>query len=413
MVTSSTCTFPSPRGHELAARLERPDGPVRATAVFAHCFTCSKDLRAARRIQRALADRGIAVLSFDFTGLGASGGEFAASSFRHDVEDLVGAAAHLTATIAAPTLLVGHSLGGAAVLHAAARIESVRAVATLGAPADVSHVTEVIEGDLAAAAAGEEVPVTIGGRRFTVGPTLVNDLREHRLLDGVARLDAALLVLHAPRDATVGIDNARLLFEAARHPKSFVSLDSADHLLTDRADADYAAEVIATWAARYLPDEPVTPAVAPDGAPATTGYDDARVVATNTGGLATDVATRGFHLRVDEPADVGGTETGPTPYEHLGVALAACTSMTLRMYADRKQLPLDRVTTTVTFSRVHATDCAVCEHTDGRIDVLHRVVELHGELDDAQRAALLRIADRCPVHRTLEGQLEVHTTPAA
>ncbi len=396
---ASTFTIRSPRGHDLAARMERPPGHVRATALFAHCFTCTKDFVAARRIVSALAEQGIAVLSFDFTGLGSSGGDFATSDFSTDVEDLVAAAAHLAGEIAEPSLLVGHSLGGAAVLSAAARLPSVAAVATVAAPADVTHLAELFGPATTEIEAHGRAQVDIAGRTFTVGSEFLEDLRQHRLLKVVESLDAALLFLHAPHDRVVGIDNARRLFEAARHPKSFVTLDDADHLLTDESDARYAANVIASWAARYLP--PVT---------TESSYDDTVAVATNRNGLTADVNVRGFSLRVDEPAAVGGTETGPTPYDYLGAALAACTSITLRMYADRKDMNLDEVVTEVAFERVHADDCADCEHRDGRIERFQRTISLEGALSDADRQRLLAIANRCPVHRTLDGQIEVHTT---
>ena len=417
MARSSTCTFSNARDEQLSARLERPDGPVYATAVFAHCFTCSKDLRAARRLARALADRGIAVLSFDFPGLGSSEGDFAASTFSSDVDDLVAAADYLGDTIAPPSLLVGHSFGGAAALVAAARVEGIAAVATIGAPADLDHVVDLFADDLDTIRERGEAEVTLGGRPFTIRSGFVDDLEAHRLTDVVAGLDAALLVLHAPLDDTVGVDNARVLFEAARHPKSFVSLAGADHLLTDEADARYAAEVVAAWASRYLPDVPLedesaeatTPAPMPRGVGS---YADDTAVARTTTGLSSRVATRGFLLQADEPRSVGGTETGPTPYDYLGAALAACTSMTLRMYADRKELALDEVVTTVRFERVHADDCASCEHRDGHIEQFTRTVAVRGDLDAADRDKLLSIANRCPVHRTLSGQIEIRTVLA-
>ena len=441
MTRSTTCTFTNARDQQLAARIEHPDGPVRATAVFAHCFTCSKDLRAARRLARALAERGIAVLSFDFAGLGSSEGDFTASTFSSDVDDLVAAAGYLADTIRAPSLLVGHSLGGAAVLTAASRLDGIEAVATIGAPADVSHIIHLFTDDLDTIREHGEAEVSLAGRPFTIASSFVDDVCDQRLSATVGQLDAALLFLHSPLDNTVGVDNARKLFEAARHPKSFVSLADADHLLTDEADARYAAEVVAAWAGRYLdaitvdgdagaagddvaaggaaaapaaadPAEP-TPDGSPQALPRGAGsYDDAGAVARTGAGLTTAVASRGFALLADEPASMGGIESGPTPYDYLAAGLAACTSMTLRMYADRKQLPLDDVETTVTFERVHAKDCADCEHTDGRIERFTRTVALRGELDRATRERLLSIADRCPVHRTLEGQIEVRTIEA-
>lgn len=409
MSRSSTCTFTNSRGHRLSARLERPEtDPPRATALFAHCFTCSKDLKAARRIARAMTDRGLAVLSFDFTGLGRSEGDFAGSTFSSDVDDLLAAAGYLREELEPPRLLVGHSLGGAAVLRAAHRLPEVRAVATIGAPADPSHLEHLFADDLETIRQRGEADVTIAGRTFRVTKTFLDDLGEHQLEAELSELDKALLFFHAPQDKVVGLENARLLYEAARHPKSFVSLDGADHLLTDEADARYVAEVTAAWAARYLPS--AGGEQESGSQEAESSYDDELVTARNDGGLATAVSVRGFALRVDEPDSVGGTETGPTPYDYLGAALAACTSMTVRMYADRKELPLEHVTTTVTHDRVHAEDCAHCEHTDGRIELLRRTLSFAGELSESERERLLEIASRCPVHRTLEGQLEVHTT---
>lgn len=410
---SSTCTFTNDRDEQLHARLERPAGPVRATALFAHCFTCSKDLRAVRRIGSALRERGFAVLSFDFAGLGSSEGDFAATTFSSDVQDLEAAAAYLTDTIAAPSLLVGHSLGGAAVLAAASRLEHVTAVATIGAPADVDHVLHLIdEDDRDAIREAGQAEVTIGGRSFTVGAQFLDDVGSTRLLDGVPDLDASLLFLHSPIDNTVGIDNAARLFQAARHPRSFVTLDDADHLLTDPADARYAAEVIASWADRYLPSTPPGDAEDDEGAADDVAqtYDDQRVVATNTEGLRAQLRARGFEFTVDEPRSAGGTEQGPTPYDHIAAALASCTVLTLRLFADRKDWPLEEVRAVVTHDKVHAEDCEDCEHTDGDIGLLTRTLTLTGDLDDEQRDRLLKIADRCPVHRTLEGQIEVRTS---
>lgn len=414
MARSSTCTFTNARDEQLSARLEQPDGTVHATAVFAHCFTCSKDLKAARRLARALAERGIAVLSFDFAGLGSSEGDFASSTFSSDVDDLVAAAGYLTDTLMAPSLLVGHSLGGAAVLTAAARMDGIEAVATIGAPADVGHIADLFTDELDTIRERGEARVELAGRPFTIRSSFVDDLAAHRLTDCVAALDAALLILHAPLDDQVGIDNARHLFEVARHPKSFVSLADADHLLTDEADARYAAEVIAAWANRYLPEVPLgaEPADATVPAPMPRGpgsYADDTAIAGTTEGLSARISTRGFLLQADEPRRVGGTETGPTPYDYLGAALASCTSMTVRMYADRKQIPLDEVVTDVSFDRLHADDCAHCEHTDGHIEQFTRRLTLRGDLDEGARATLLSIANRCPVHRTLEGQIEIRT----
>lgn len=404
MPSSRTFTFPSPRGHQLSARLEQPAGTPVGSAIFAHCFTCSKDLRVVRQLTRALTMQGLAVLSFDFTGLGDSGGDFAEATFSADVEDLRAAADYLADVVTPPSLLVGHSLGGAAVLAAAPDLPSVQAVATIAAPADPAHVKKTLDGDIDAILRDGSAPASIGGRSFTVGRSFLEDLERHKPLDAIASFRGATLILHSPIDQVVGIDNAEAIFRAARHPKSFVSLDKADHLLTDEADAEYVAAVIATWAGRYLED---TDAAAADSD--SDSYRDVGASAVNSGGLTTRLSARGFTLLADEPASVGGGELGPNPYDFLTMALASCTSMTLRMYADRKGWPLDEVETVVTHARVHADDCAECENKEGRIDVLRRTVRLSGDLDEEQRARFLRIADRCPVHRTLEGRLEILT----
>ncbi len=409
MATSDTCMFTNARGQELSARLDRPDGTPIATALFAHCFTCSKDLRVERQITRALTDRGIAVLSFDFAGLGRSGGDFADASFSCDVADLRAAAGYLANTVTAPALLVGHSLGGAAVISAAPDIDGVRAVATIAAPADPAHVEHLLD-DADRIRQEGSATVTIAGRAFTVRRSFLEDLDRQQPRVQLGRFDGALLLFHSPADDLVTIDNAEDLYRAARHPKSFVSLDRADHLVTDQRDAVYIAAVTAAWASRYITDGDLTDGDLGQGD--ADSYDDAAVTATNHGGLRTAISTRGFTMLADEPSSVGGTERGPTPYDYLSAGLAACTAMTLRMYASRKDWPLSSVEATVTHDRIHADDCANCEHVEGRIDRFERTLRITGDLDDEQRTKLTDIADRCPVHRTLEGQIEVHTTVA-
>ncbi|MGW5580374.1 bifunctional alpha/beta hydrolase/OsmC family protein [Micromonospora chokoriensis] len=405
MVTSSNCTFTNSRGHELHARLERPTGALRGAALFAHCFTCGKDLKAERQLTRALTAQGFAVLSFDFAGLGRSGGDFADSSFSADVADLHAAADYLADSVVAPTLLVGHSLGGAAVLSAAASIPGVRAVATIGAPADPGHVQRLLDGDLDAVHRDGAAPITIAGRTFTVGRSFLEDLHKHSPQSSVAGFTGATLILHAPGDNIVSIANAETLYHAAKHPKSFVSLDNADHLLTDDADATYAAAVIAAWASRYL-------AGGTDGAkPKITSGDS--VIARNHGGFSTTLESRGFRLIADEPKSSGGTAEGPSPYDFLSMALAACTTMTVRSYAERKGWSLGEIQVRVNHRRLHADDCRDCEHTSGRIDRFDLELQLPTAITDEQGEALARIAGRCPVHQTLRGQIEVRTTVAA
>jgi putative redox protein len=394
-------TFPGHGGHELAARLDRPEGPHLATALFAHCFTCGKDIHAARRIAQRLAAAGIAVLRFDFTGLGHSQGEFANTTFSSNVEDLVAAAAALEARGLAPALLVGHSLGGAAVLKAAGRIPSAKAVVTIGAPFDPGHVTHNFAGALDRIAQDGQAEVDLGGRRVTIGHRFVAEIAAENLGPAIAGLRRALLVLHAPRDAVVGIENAASIFMAAKHPKSFVTLAEADHLVSDPVEADYAAGVIAAWAARYLDLRPPAP---PPGAP----EGVIRVSEADGEGFLQDITSgQHHHVQADEPAAYGGTDRGMSPYGFLSAGLGACTSMTIRMYARRKGWPLAHVRVDVTHDKVHAQDAASAG--EDRIDRFTREIRLEGPLDAEQRARLREIADRCPVHRTLERRAEIET----
>jgi len=396
---SERVDFAGHDGGTLAARLDRPAGDVRAYAIFAHCFTCSKDIFAATRVAQALAARGIAVLRFDFTGLGHSDGEFANTSFSSNVADLVAAADWLRETHAAPQLLIGHSLGGAAVLMAAGDIPETRGVATIGAPADAAHVTHNFAAHLDRIEADGAAEVTLAGRKFTVRKQFLDDLKDTRARERIAALKKPLLIFHAPRDETVGIDNAKAIYEAAKHPKSFVSLDGADHLLTRADDAMYVADVVSAWAARYLSPMEVSPTVT-------------QVDVTETGTSPfQQLARAGVHtVLADEPSSVGGANTGPSPYDYLSIALGACTTMTLRMYVRHKKLELGRVSVTIDHGKVHAEDCSECgEGRTGRIDRFERVISIEGPVEDAVRARLLEIADRCPVHRTLEASSVVVT----
>ena len=400
-MTMERFTFEGHSGEALAARLDLPDGPVLATALFAHCFTCSKDIPAARRIAGRLAAMGIAVLRFDFTGLGHSDGEFANTTFSSNVDDLVQAAAYLAERELAPSLMIGHSLGGAAVLKAAPEIASVKAVVTLGAPYDPGHVTHNFAGALDAINANGAAEVELGGRPFTIGKAFVDDVSASALTPAIAGMKKALMVMHAPTDGVVGIENATQIFMAAKHPKSFVTLDSADHLISQAEDAEYAAEVIAAWAARYLDLKPPAP---PPGAP----EGVVRVSEADPKGFLQDVmGGPKHHALADEPLSYGGTDQGMSPYGFLAAALGACTSMTLRMYARRKGWPVEHISVDVTHDKVHAQDAETA--TDVRIDRFHRLIRLEGPLDEAQRDRLLEIADKCPVHKTLEKGAAVTT----
>jgi len=398
---SPRITFPGHDGSQLAARLDMPDGPHLGTALFAHCFTCSKDIAAARRIAGRLAAMGLAVLRFDFTGLGHSGGEFANSTFSSNVEDLVKAAAYLGAQGMAPGLLIGHSLGGAAVLRAADKMASVKAVVTIGAPFDPAHVTHNFGDSLDKIMAEGKAEVDLGGRPFTIGKAFVEDVAAEKLGPAIAGLKKALLVMHAPHDRVVGIDNAGQIFCAAKHPKSFVTLDSADHLLSNAQDAEYGAEVIAAWSARYLDLRPPAP---PPGAP----EGIVRVSEADPDGFLQDVAAGpAHHMLADEPLAYGGSNRGMSPYGFLSAGLGACTSMTIRMYARRKGWALAHVRVDICHDKVHAQDAET--GSGQKIDTFKREVFLEGDLDDDQRAKLMEIADKCPVHRTLERGAKVVT----
>ena len=398
---SEKFTFPGSLGSELAARLDRPSGSIRAYALFAHCFTCSKDIFAAARIAGALAEHGIAVLRFDFTGLGHSDGEFANTNFTSNIADLVAAADHLRARYAAPAILIGHSLGGAAVLAAAERIPEAKAVATIGAPFDPAHVSKHLAPAVAEIEAKGEAEVSLGARSFRIRKQFLDDIAGQRQQERIANLRRALLIFHGPRDVIVDIDNAAKIFGAAKHPKSFISLDDADHLLSRREDARYVAEVIAAWAGRYI--DAKAEVQAPRAEAGTV-----LVVETGEGAFAQHISVGGkFTLRADEPLSVGGTDTGPSPYDFLLAGLGACTSMTMRMYADRKGIPLKRASVSLSHGKIHAQDCEDCETKEGKIDRIERTITLDGELSPEQRASLLAIAEKCPVHRTLHAEVSV------
>ena len=394
----SKVRFTNRDGLELVGNLELPPGgDWRATALFAHCFTCTRNIKAARNITRALADAGFAVLRFDFTGLGESEGDFADTTFSSNLDDLEDAAGWLVDQLAPPQLLLGHSLGGAAVLAAAERLDSVRAVATIAAPDDAEHVLKQFGDDLDTIEREGSAQVQLAGRPFRIRWDFVEDARSHSLEERLRKLRRALLVLHSPVDRTVSIDNAQRIFANALHPKSFISLDDADHLLTEDADSRYAGSVIASWARRFLhlrePD-----AVA-----------GVRVSGRTEDRFLSRVRAGRHSLLADEPRDNGGRDLGPDPYRYLAAALGACTVMTLNLYARHKNLAVDRVVCDVDHDRVHADDCEDCDSSGGQVDALHRRIAIEGDLDESQRARMLEIADRCPVHRTLENEIRIRS----
>lgn len=398
---SQKVNFNNPQGDLLAARIELPlDQHPHNFVLFAHCFTCNKNLTAIRNISRALTRVGFGVMRFDFTGLGESEGDFADTNFSGNVQDLVAAAEYLKAEHLAPTVLVGHSLGGAAVVFAAKHIPSIQAISTIGAPADPAHVTKNFEGRLQEIENQGKAEVTLAGRPFTIKKQFVEDLHQQAACDVLASLKLPLLVLHSPQDETVSIDNARLIYEKAFHPKSFISLDGADHLMSQPRDSRYVGSVLASWVERYVH--------IPEEAPLKT---DHQVAARLDGdAFTTDIQMGKHSLVADEPADIGGNDFGPSPYELVASGLAACTVMTLKMYARRKKWNLESVEVHINHDKKHCMDCQDVENKDVKIDVFERSLQIEGDLDESQLKRLVQIADRCPVHRTLHSVVEVHTT---
>lgn len=400
-MASQKISFTNSKGEKLAARLELPiDQKPHSYALFAHCFTCNKNLTAVRNIARALNQNGVAVVRFDFTGLGESEGDFEDTNFSSNIDDLVAAAQHMQNEYQAPKIIIGHSLGGAASVFAASKIESIEAVVTIGAPSDPSHVSHLLNSKIGEIQESGIASVSIGGRDFTVKKQFLEDIESKNMARILKELRKPLLVMHSPQDTTVGINNAAEIYQAAHHPKSFVSLDGADHLLTNKEDSVYVGNLIASWVQRYIP------------LPEKERLLSDHQVAVRTGeeGYTTEIKAGKHHLIADEPESVGGNNYGPTPYGMLLSSLGACTSMTLRMYADRKGWDLKEVKVHLNHNRIHSDDCEVCESQSAKIDQIDRIIELEGNLDDKQRKRLLQIADKCPVHKTLHNQIHVSTS---
>jgi len=397
---SESISIMNAEGIELAGALDLPTGKPQAFALFAHCFSCSSQSHAAKRIAQALTLRGIATLRFDFAGLGASGGEFADSHFAANVGDLKQAARYLSDEWQAPAILIGHSLGGTAVIAAAGDLPSVKAVVTIGAPFDPAHVLQHFGSSIDEIEQAGEADVTIAGRTFTVRKDFLDAAREQDQGQRLAELKCALLVMHSPIDEIVGVDNAREIFEAARHPNSFVSLDGADHLLTEKRDGQHAAAMIASWSERHL-DPADEDAIELEGSVQ---------VSSSDGKFLQDVVAGEHRFVADEPVRLGGWDAGPTPYDLLLASLGTCTAMTIKMFAAREKIPLEDVSIGLRHDRVHGEDC---EANQGKIERITRHVELTGSLSDDQRKQLIEIADRCPVHNTLVGELRIETVDAA
>ena len=399
---SERFNFPNSKGEKLAALLDLPLGSPTAYTLFAHCFTCGKDNLAAKRIAEQLTMRGLGVLRFDFTGLGGSQGDFANTNFSSNVDDLVAAADHLRKTYAAPTILIGHSLGGTAMLAAAGKIPEARGVATIAAPYQPNHVTNLFKADIEKLREDGEIEVTLAGRPFQIKRKFLEDVADKNLHDHIVKLRKALLVLHSPTDDIVGIENATQIFTTAKHPKSFVSLAGADHLLSRRSDAEYVANVIAAWAGRYLDQAEIV---------ADTELEAGIVLVRETHGgkFQQEILTGPHHLLADEPAKLGGLGSGPGPYDYLLAGLGACTSMTIRLYADFKKLPLQNVSVKLSHRRIHINDCESCDTKVSMLDHIDRAITLEGPLSDEQRKRLMEMADKCPVHRTLQSKITIET----
>jgi putative redox protein len=390
--------FPNKQGEMLSGRLELPAGAPRTYALFAHCFTCSKDFIAANVISKTLAENGIGVLRFDFTGLGNSQGDFSNTNFSSNIDDLISACTYLAKEFGEPELLIGHSLGGAAVLKAAEQMQHVKAVVTIAAPSDVHHLTRLFGDNIETIEQKGEADVTLAGRSFTVKKQFLDDIKGTSLLEGISTFRKALLILHAPFDKIVSIDHAEKIFRAAKHPKSFITLDSADHLLSRRSDARYVARVCAAWVDRYLPSVPEQQDIA---------EKVVQVKARRGARFTQDIRTTDHHLVADEPLSFKGNNRGMNPYELLLASLGACTSMTMKMYAERKGIPLEDVVVELQHEKIHAKDCAECETKSGKIDKIFKKIELTGQLSDEQKDRLLEIAEKCPVKRTLKSEIIV------
>ena len=387
--------FLNNEGQLLSGSLEKPDSEMKAIAIFSHCFTCSKNVKAAASISRALSSRGIGVLRFDFTGLGNSEGDFANTNFSSNVADLLSAFNALKSQFQAPQILIGHSLGGAAVLKAAALLEEIRAVVTIGAPSSVDHVSHLFINHLDDIKNMERVEIDLFGRKFTITSQFIKDINETEILGGVTKFRKALLVLHSPTDNIVSIEHAANIFKAAKHPKSFISLDNADHLISDKKDSDYIGEIVSSWATRYVNrvTENISPTIAP-------GHVLVRSIIGEK--FKNNVNSDKHHLTMDEPITVGGTDSGMTPYQFLAAALGGCTSMTVKMYAERKGIPLEKVQVDVFHEKV--------QQNETKVDRLTKEIRLFGEkLTPEQKLSLYEIAEKCPVNRTLKSEITIES----
>ncbi len=399
-MNSSKIQFPNSENELLAARLELPvDKKASQYAIFAHCFTCNKNLTAVRAISRALTQKGIGVLRFDFTGLGESEGEFSDTNFSSNVSDLISAHNFLKDNYNAPTLVIGHSLGGAAALITASTLDSIQAVVTIGSPSDPKHVVHLFDESIEQINAQGRAQVNIGGRPFEIKQQFLSDLKEKNMPKIVKSIRKPLLILHSPQDNTVEVKNAAEIYGWAHHPKSFVSLDGADHLLSDKQDALYVGDVIGSWSDRYLP-QPKTKTL----------KSTAQVLARSTEEkFTTEILAEGFSFVADEPKELGGNEFGPSPYSFVASGLAACTAMTIKMYAQRKGWNIEKLDVEVNHGKDYAKDCEDCESPKTKIDQFERIISIEGDFSEKELNRMLEIANKCPVHKTLEATSEIKT----
>lgn len=399
-MTNKVFTFQNSAGNSLSGQLEGPldQNPV-AYAIFAHCFTCNKDFNAVRSISKALTQRGFGVLRFDFTGLGESQGAFADTNFSSNVQDLIAAVHAMEAAGMPPQLLVGHSLGGAASLFAANELPAIKAVATIGAPANPKHVSHLFESSMEEIEKNQEAKVNIGGKSLTIKKQFIEDIKGKSAASFLPNLNKALLILHSPQDKIVGIENATQIYKLARHPKSYVSLDGAGHLLRKRHNSRYAGDLIASWASRYIS--------APKKAVLRT--KEQIVVQIGATGFTTEIKAGNHSFRADEPVAVGGDDYGPSPYDLLLASLGSCTAMTLRMYADRKKWDIKNITIHMNHKKTYQEDCQNCQETTSKVDLIERHITIEGVINEEQKDRLLAIADKCPVHRTLHSNIQVQT----
>lgn len=400
---STRLNIQNSKGFQLQAYLELPaNQKPKNYAIFAHCFTCNSTLKPVKNISRALTLHGFGVVRFDFTGLGKSEGEFADSYFSANVDDLLAVSDYMKQHYQAPTLLVGHSLGGAAVIVAASKLASVKAVATIGAPATTEHVKKHFSHHVQEIAAKGDVEVNIGGRPFKISQEFVDDFDKTDLPEITKNLRKPILIMHAPFDKVVGIDNAHQLYQAAHHPKSFISLNDADHLLLESKDSIYVGNMIGTWVQGYFETEDNE----------MLDIEGEQLVAhlnLTEDNFTTSIQTANHSFNADEPESVGGDDFGPSPYDFLSAALASCTVMTLKIYAERRKWDLQEVYAYITYSRKHSVDLQEDIEKTTKIDHLLKKLKFIGNLDESQKLKLKEIASKCPVHKTLLSDITIET----